>query len=128
MIDHNNIDNIDHIDHIDHIDQISEDNLLPGIDKYFETVINTVSISSFGLDELIAKVRCSTGLSFEASNIIIRLFFETLRNEMLKGNIITIANFGKFLIASPKNHSSIKRVFATFKPFKKLVLLLNDNS
>ena len=114
---------IDNKDNISIDQKIVENKLLPGIDEYFETTTTSISVSSFGLDELIAKIRCSTGLSFEAVNIITRLFFETLRNEMLKGNIIVIANFGKFLVASPKNKSSKKRIFAIFKPFKKNVRL-----
>jgi len=96
--------------------------LLPDIEEYLESVDENAPVSPKGLDELIYKVRASTGLSKDTCSILITLFFQEIRNQMLRGNIISLKGFGKFLIAKRS-----KKIFPKFKPSKWLKNKLNGN-
>lgn len=96
----------------------------PDIDEYLAT--NTRSITSLGLEEFILRVRARTGVDEKIAAEITKIFFEEIRSSMLRGDIVTIRGLGKFSISSPKNKTSKKKTFASFKPYKKLIGRLND--
>jgi len=68
----------------------NEVDLLPGITEYLESVDDNISVTSAGLEELVAKVQASTGLNEESSAIIVKLFFQEIRNQILKSNTIML--------------------------------------
>lgn len=98
---------------------------LPGIQEYLEQADNSKSVSASGLDDLIYKVVATTGLEYDGAKIIVKLFFQEMRNAALRGDMVFISDFGKFFIASPKIGKNKKRVFVKFKPHAKLLKKLN---
>lgn len=94
--------------------------LLPGIDEYLEQIDDNQPITADGLEDLVYKIVVHTGLSYEASQIIVKEYFQQIRNELLKGNIINISHVGKLFIACPKNGLSKKRITTLIKPLQKL--------
>ena len=98
----------------------------PDIHDYLESVENSKSVNVKGFEELIYKIRAHTGLSFEASSLVLKHFFQDIRNAMLRGDIIALSGFGKFFISSPKNTNNKNKVFAKFKPYPQLSNKLNE--
>lgn len=94
--------------------------LLPGIDQYLEQIDDNKPITTEGLEDIIYKVVVHTGLSYTASEIIVKEYFQQIRNELLNGNIINISHVGKIFIACPKNGLSKKRITTLIKPMQKL--------
>jgi nucleoid DNA-binding protein len=106
----------------------SGNDLLPGITDYLESTDDAYPpVTASGLDDLIAKVKVSTGISEEAAAIIIKLFFQEIRNKTAKGHIVVLKRLGKFFVSSPKVSNNKKKVYPTFKPFRKLIAKLNQN-
>lgn len=103
---------------------MAEDELPPNIDEYLEQIDDNISIDSKGLEELCYKIRASTGLEIDIVKIIVRSFFQEIRNEILKGNSIIIQSFGKIAVSSPKTGNK-KKVFIKFTPLKNLLGKLN---
>lgn len=97
-----------------------------GIDTHLEQINNERSISINGLDELIVKIKAKTGLSLEESEIVVRWFFQEIRNSMLRGDIVILAELGKFFISSPKTSKNKIRIFPKFKLFKKVIKKINE--
>lgn len=100
--------------------------LLPGITEFLESLDDNFPVTTENLDELIALIQSSTGLNKESSEIILRLFFQEIRTQVLKGNSVTIKGFGKFYITSPKTNNNKKKIYPTFKPSKELITNLNE--
>jgi len=92
-----------------------KEKLLPGIKEYLDANDNNLPVTSENLEELIFKVVAGTGMSYDQSEATVRLYFQELRNELIKNKIITIAKLGKFMIK--KYH--IK--FIPFLPFKRFI-------
>lgn len=99
---------------------------LPGIFEYLNQIDNNIEISTEGLEDLAAKIRSSTGLELESCHILIRLFFQEIQKEMLKGNVVSLNDFGKFMIACPRNQLS-KNVSVQFQSSKKLFQTVKEN-
>ena len=89
--------------------------LLPDIFEYLETLDNKHSISVKDLEDVILNIRAFTGLSREASELVLKHSFQEIRNAMLRGDIVTIRNFGNFFVASPRNATSKRKIFPKFK-------------
>jgi nucleoid DNA-binding protein len=106
----------------------NEVGLLPGITEYLESVDDNIPVTSAGLEELVAKVRASTGLNEESSAIIIKLFFQEIRNQILKSNTVMLKGLGKFFMSSPKINNNKKKIFPKFKPFKELIAIVNKDN
>ena len=98
---------------------------LPDIDEYLESINDNHPIKVNNLDHLLLKIKSYTGLEKDIVEIIVRTFFQEMRNQALKGNMINIARFGKFFVSSPKRGNK-KKIFIKFKPLKHLVDKLND--
>lgn len=98
---------------------------LPDIFQYLEQADNGKSVSPRGLEELIYKVHASTGIRVEASSAIVKLFFQEIRNAILRGDSVLLGGFGKFSLSSPKISKNKKKIFPKFKPYKKLIKKMN---
>jgi nucleoid DNA-binding protein len=100
----------------------------PDIHDYLESAENSKSVNVKGFDELIYKIRAHTGLSYDASSLVLKYFFQDIRNAMLRGDIVALNGFGKFFISSPKNTNNKQKVFAKFKPYTQLANKLNERN
>jgi nucleoid DNA-binding protein len=100
----------------------------PGIETYLEQVNNERSVNVKGLEDLIARVQVRTGLSLAESEAVVRTFFQEIRNLMLRGEVISLAELGKFFISSPSKSDNKLRVFPKFKLFKKIIRKINDST
>ena len=105
---------------------MNKPNFLPGIEQYLEQVIDKNSITTKELDYLIYRMCGVTGLKYETSKIIVRTCFQEMRNAVLRGDVISITDFGKLFLSSPKTTNSKKRIFVKFKPYKTLLKEIND--
>ena len=97
----------------------------PDIHEYLESVENSRSVSAKGLEEIIFKVRASTGLSYDVSAALVKHFFQEVMNGMLRGDIVTLKGLGKFYVSSPKTGNKTV-IFPKFEPYHKLVKELNE--
>jgi len=99
---------------------MSDPELLPDIDEYLESIHENAPVDATGLTELIYKVRASTGLSKDICTILISLFFQEIRNQLLRGNSVYLKRFGKFQM-----NKDPTKVFPKFKTSKWLRHKLN---
>ena len=104
---------------------VKKSNFLPDIHAFLETIKSNKDVSTRGLEEIIFRVRSKTGLNVEICETIVNMFFNELRNSMLRGDIVTIRGLGKFYISSPICSKNKERVFPKFKPYKKLIKRMN---
>lgn len=100
--------------------------LLPNIDEHLERVSDNLPVELGNLDELLFKIRAATGLDIESIKIITRVFFQEIRNQVLRGHIIRIRSLGKMFIAGPKTGNK-RKIFIKFKPSKQITERLNDD-
>lgn len=99
-------------------------NFYPDIEEYLESTTNKKSVSSKGLDELVYRVRAATGLDYDIAQQIVRLYFQEIRNAMLRGDVVALKGLGKFFVSSPL-HGNEERIFPKFEPYKSLADRLN---
>jgi nucleoid DNA-binding protein len=93
---------------------------------YLETLENSKSVNTKGLEDLVHKVYASTNLNKDACAILVKTFFSELRNAMLRGDSIAFHEVGKFVISSPSTDGK-KMVIPRFYPSKKLVEKINGS-
>lgn len=105
---------------------MTKPNFLPDINEYLEQIDDNLPIELRNLDELLFKIRASTGLDIDSIKIIVRTFFQEIRTQVLKGNIIQIKSLGKMFVGCPKTGNKIK-IFIKFKPSKRLIRKINDD-
>jgi len=101
-------------------------NLLPDIDQYLESIDNNLPISVSNLIEIIESISANTGLKKETSEIILRLFFQEIRNCLLNKQVVSIRKLGSFLISSPVITKNSKKIFPKFKAKKSLIRNINE--
>lgn len=94
--------------------------LPPDINSYLEQIGDGYPVTANGLENLINKVVIHTGIKYEISEIIIKHYFQELRNAMLRGDIIYLNKIGKLYIRCPKNGTSKKTVVPVIKAFKNI--------
>jgi nucleoid DNA-binding protein len=99
---------------------------LPDIYQFLDESEDIKSVNISAIEEIAYKIHASTSLSKEASFIVLRLFFQEIRGNILQGNTVVLANLGKFFLSTPKTSNNKKRIFPKFKPYKKLLGKLND--
>ena len=105
--------------------QENKPNLFHDIDDYLESIDDKFPITEDGLEEIIDKLVLRTGMRrFLASTITI-LFFQTIRNKLLRNNSIILKGLGKFYVSSPLSGSSKKKIFIKFEPAKSLIKKMN---
>ena len=97
---------------------------LPDIEAYLESIDNSAPVDISELDNIVETVMARTGLDKITAETIVRLFFQEIRNAMLRGEKVTLRRFGAFYIASPI-HGNKQYIFPKFKPYKKFIERLN---
>lgn len=101
------------------------DRFYKGIEEYLEDSNNNLTISLFGLDDLVDFVYSNIDLPKDICKILIKVILNEIRILLLKGEKLVFANFGTFFISSPKTSKTSKKVFLKFKPSKYLINKLN---
>jgi len=96
------------------------------IHKYLEYAENNKSVNIKGFEELPYQIMAHTGVSAEVAKLILKSYFQEIRNVMLRGDIASIEGFGKFYIPSPKNEITKKFIFVKFKPYKQFLKKINE--
>jgi len=96
--------------------------LLPDIEAYLE---QNLPISTVGLERIEGAILAKTKLNEFNSKEILRLFFQEIRNELLKKSIIDFRSLGSFYISSPALTNNSKKIFVKFKAKKSLLRKLN---
>lgn len=104
---------------------MNKDNLLPDIYDYLESVDLDSAVANKDVDDIVNDLVTRTHLTKDVAKIIVETFFQEIRNNMLRGNIIKFHHFGNLYVASPKNKKSKKRIFAKFAPSKSLLNKMN---
>lgn len=99
---------------------------LPDIEDYLSSHGNGSPIDVSELNHITEAIVAYCDLTKEQANRVLYLFFQEIRSEMLKGNVVDIRGFGQFLISSPAVTSNSKKVFPKFKPKKSLIRRLNN--
>lgn len=107
---------------------MKEPEFYPDIHDYLDSVDNSKSVNVKDFEDLIYKIRAYTGLSYDASHLVLKSFFQSIRNAMLRGDIVALSGFGKFFISSPQNTNNKHRVFAKFVPYAQLSDKLNERN
>lgn len=80
--------------------QENEDSeFFPDINEFLNNTTQNSDINIKNLEELIYIVRSKTGLTYEQCEILIKEIFMNMRNEILKGNKISIKSLGTFFIS-----------------------------
>ena len=95
--------------------------LFSDIDQYLEQISDNDPVTAEGLDDLIYKIIVHTGLNYESCKILVKNYFQEIRNAMLRGDIVYLNNIGKLYIRCPKNGTSKRNVVPIIKPFKNLL-------
>jgi hypothetical protein len=98
----------------------------PDIHDYLESVDNSKSVKTSSLGDIALKIRAHTGISKDASELILKHFFQEIRSAMLRGDVVSMKGFGKFFVSSPQVSGNKKRIFPKFRPHKPLIRQLND--
>lgn len=103
--------------------------LLPNIEDYLEQIDNNQPVKlGIEFDSILDSVCSQVELDREKVKIICTLFFQMIRNQILRGNIVNIKNIGKLFVSSPATTGLVKRVFIKFKPSKNLVRKINERN
>ena len=100
---------------------------LPDISEYLEQFENSKSVNAKGLDEIIYRMHASTGVNKETCVLIIKTYFQEIRNAILRGDMVVLAGLGKFFLSSPKNSKNKKKIFPKFTPYKTLIKKMNHD-
>lgn len=101
----------------------NEINYLPDIDDYLESIDDNLPIYINELEEIIENVAANSNLSKEQASIIVREYFQVIRNLMLRGHRVMLRGLGSFLISYKLNK---KRIFPKFIPCSNLKKKLNE--
>ncbi|MFA5758025.1 MAG: HU family DNA-binding protein [Clostridia bacterium] len=93
---------------------MSEFKGLPGIDDYLSVQDNIFKIDISNIDHISEEIVAHTGVTKDQANRILYLFFTEIRSGVLKGDIVDIRGFFRFLISSPRITNIKKRVSIKF--------------
>lgn len=104
-----------------------EPEFYPDIHDYLDSLDNSASVDVKNLDYLIHKIMAHTGLSKYVSGLIVKYFFQTIRNLILRGEIIRLNGLGSFYVSSPKVTKNKDKIFIKFKPVMQLSKKLNED-
>ena len=100
--------------------------LLPDIEDYLESIDNSLPVSIIGLEHIEGAILAKTELNEYDSKVVLRLFFQEIRNYLLRKNKVDIRSLGQFYISSPRTSNNSKKVFVKFKAKKSLIRKLNE--
>lgn len=111
------------------MNSLEEDDIFyPDIDDYLGKVSNHQAVTTQGLEDLIKRVESFTGLSSEAATIVVRTYFQEIRNAVLKGEEVLLTGIGKLYINSPSVSKNKKAVTLKFVMNKGLKNKLNGKA
>lgn len=105
---------------------MSEPEFYPDIHEYLESTDNSKSVSIKHVEEIAYYIRAHTDLSIDASKLLLKYFFQEVRSNMMKGNVVILRRFGKFFISSPRVTGNKERVFPKFEPSAELIDAINQ--
>ena len=100
----------------------------PDINDYLDSTDNSKSVDVKGLEEFVYKICAFTGLSYDESSLVLKNFFQCIRNSMLRGDIVSLNSFGKFFVSSPKCSNNKEQIFIKFEPYPKLSKKVNGRN
>jgi hypothetical protein len=83
-----------------------EKELPPDIENWFDITDANVPIDCFDQEELIYNIRAKTGLEFDAIRLVLKEYFEKIRNIIANKENVNINGIGKL---TPEKHNLIKR-------------------
>lgn len=107
---------------------VKEDSFYPDINDYLDSTDNSKSVDIKGLEEFIYKIRAFTGLSYDEASLVLKNFFQCIRNSMLRGDIVSLNSFGKFFVSSPKCSNNKEQIFIKFELYPKLSKKINGKN
>ena len=81
--------------------------LFPNIDDYNSENYDAHPVTLENLDHLIYKIVARTNLTYDQVSIIVKLYFNEIRSQVLKGKVVNIGNLGK-LFCNVKFSKKIK--------------------
>lgn len=110
---------------------IKNNRFFPNIYDYLE-VINKrkkISIVKKQRGKIINNIISEIDVSKLQAEIIIELFFTTIKSRVIKDDIITLSSFGKIYISSPKKykHKNKKKIMLHYTPSKKIIKIINND-
>ena len=102
----------------------------PNIDDYNDENYDGQPITLENLDYFVYKIVAKTGLTYDQVSIIVKLYFNEVRTQVLKGSIINIGDLGKlFIEIKPSKNSKDKfRLKIKFKATKRLIKKVRFNA
>lgn len=81
-------------------------NFYPNVDEYNADNFHDQPVTIENLDLLIYKIVARSGLTYDQVSIIVKLFFNISRTEVLKGNVVHLGDLGSLFIKYTKNKNS----------------------
>ena len=100
--------------------------LLQDIEEFMESLDHNLPVSIDNLDHIVGAILSKTKLNEHDAKVIVRLFFQEIRNSLLRKNKVDIRTLGSFYISSPCTTNNLKKIFVKFKQKKSLKDKLND--
>lgn len=97
----------------------------PDIEEYQYKLGHGYQVSTYGLENISEEIVAKTTLNKDQAEIIIKTFFQEIRNIVLEGNLVNIKNLGKFLLSSPKTTKNKTQVRLKYKCSKSLIKKIN---
>ena len=104
---------------------MSSEKYLPDIDDFFERIDHGAPVSIGNFDDIVETICEKTTLNKFQAELVLRLYFQEIRNAIVRGEKVTIRLFGNLFVTSPKTSGSKRQVFVKFGPSKSLIRKLN---
>lgn len=101
-------------------EEISEEELYEDIYNYLESISSVKSVTIKYLDELVRTIHANTDLSKENCALIVKIFFQEIRNAMLRGELVNLPQLGKFSIRCSSNDLLFPRLSVVKNLRKKI--------
>jgi nucleoid DNA-binding protein len=100
-----------------------EPDLFPNIDDYNTENYDGESVTLENLDHLISKIVARTGLTYDQVSIIVKIYFNEIRNQILLGKTVNIGNLGKLFcdVKTTKKSKDKHSIKLKFKASKLLI-------
>lgn len=100
--------------------------LLPDVEEYLESIDFNLPVSIDNLEHIVGAIVAKTNLNEYDAKKVLRLFFQEIRNSILKKQKVNIRRLGSFYVSSPYTSNNSKKVFVKFEPKKSLIKKLNE--
>ena len=87
----------------------------PNIDEYNAENYDRQSVTLENLDYLIYKIVARTGLTYDQVSIIVRIYFNEVRTQVLKGKTVSFGDLGKIFIKLQSSKRSKDKISLLIK-------------